>query len=74
MNNIFSSLDTSLVSYFAANNIKESDFYCRECGNLMIDVNEIKGLIYHSHTKSGKPVKNPCVMFPHARTPYVESE
>ena len=41
MENIFDKLNNSLKKYFLQFNFKNQDFYCRKCGKLLFDLNEI---------------------------------
>lgn len=41
---IFSKVDSSIVEYWKSLGLTENDFYCRDCGNLIIDLDEIKYL------------------------------
>lgn len=38
---IFSKVDKSIVEYWKFLGLTENDFYCRDCGNLIIDLDEI---------------------------------
>ena len=46
MKNLFSSLDDSLVLYWKKHSLDENSFYCRACGNLMLDISQIDVLKY----------------------------
>lgn len=41
---VFDSVDKSLVDFWKSYNLEEKDFYCRTCGKLMLDLDQIKGL------------------------------
>ena len=42
MNTIFKHCDKTLVDYWKSYNINESDFYCRKCNKLIINIDEAK--------------------------------
>ena len=41
---IFEVLDASLVNDWKNHDLTEKDFYCRDCGKLIIDLDEIKNV------------------------------
>lgn len=43
---IFAVVDKSLAEFWKSQSLSESDFYCRNCGNLLIDLNEAKNVRY----------------------------
>ena len=46
MKDIFNNIDNSLILYWENHSLKKDDFYCRSCGNLMLDINQIYNLKY----------------------------
>lgn len=63
-------IDTSLIEYWKSNGLNDKDFYCRECGNLMIDFNDLKDVGYNPQHK-GKQL----ALYKRIKTKqYVESE
>lgn len=56
MNNIkiFDSVDKSLVDFWKSHNLEEKDFYCRTCGKLMLDLDQIKDLKIRHFQHVGK--------------------
>jgi len=45
-NQIFTVVDKSLAEFWKSKNLSELDFYCRDCWNLLIDLNEAKNIRY----------------------------
>ena len=43
---VFTVVDESLVEFWKSQNLVESDFYCRDCGSLLIDIEEAKNIQY----------------------------
>lgn len=56
MNNekIFDELDKSFVDFWKLHNLSEKDFYCRTCGKLMLDLNQIKDLKIKKYKRGEK--------------------
>ena len=40
-------IDNSIKEFWKLHNLTENDFYCKHCGKLLIDINELKGVIYN---------------------------
>lgn len=66
----WNNIDHTLVEYWKSNGLKESDFYCRECGNIMIDLDDLRDVGYNPAQK-GKP----CMLYRGNKMKwYVESD
>lgn len=59
METIFNLVDESLVNYWKLYNLTEQDFYCRECGECMLDIEDAKNVRYITvgKRKTKKPIK-----------------
>ena len=66
---IFDIVDKSLIEYWKSQNLSESDFYCRECGNILIDLNEAKNIRY----KPGFAERRNRFVYIDSKKRYVES-
>jgi len=51
MDEIFSRVDPNLVDYWKGHDLSEQDFYCRECGKILIDIDEVLNLKYNPAIK-----------------------
>lgn len=58
-NTIFSTVHPTLVEFWKKHNLDEQHFYCRSCGKLMLDLNEIQGVevIFNSKKNRDEVVK-----------------
>lgn len=66
---IFDIIDKSLIEYWKSWNLSESDFYCRKCGNILIDLNEAKNIQY----KPGLAERRNRFVYIDSKKRYVES-
>lgn len=51
MQKIFNIVNSTLVEYWKSKNLTEKDFFCRDCGRLIIDLNEASNIKYNKKSK-----------------------
>jgi hypothetical protein len=61
--------DRRLVEYWKSHNLKDSDFFCRECGKFMLDLDNISNVGYNPNAKQRlKLYDGDCTYKPYAES------
>lgn len=68
---LFSENKLDIVRYWKDNNLKPSNFYCRECGKCMLDFGELDEIRYNPNLKNKQTILN---MYENSAKQYVESD
>ena len=70
---VFFQVDQSIVDYWKDQNLTEDDFYCRECGELLLNIDELNDVKFVQHAKNGKLLTHPSFKNCKTGKKYIES-
>ena len=70
---VFFQVDQSIVDYWKDQNLTEADFYCRDCGSLLLNIGELNDVKFVQHAKNGKLLTHPSFKNCKTGKKYIES-